>query len=479
MKNKNFTFLLILIAFTFSVKAQENSNKSRFELTDANKHALKQTGYVRCLTNESETLLDAKYPNRLNNEAFENWLSPKLKQIKIDRAQGRLTSEVINIPVVIHIIHDGDALGSGENITDAQALSQIKVMNEDFRRLAGTKGGANSTGLAVDTGINFCIAARTPNGEATNGVVRHNISPYTNEVNNPTAGQPDWETMADVQRVKRDTQWDPEKYLNMWTFRFGGKRTNEGGLSGVLGFAQFPVNSGIDGLGVDEVGQPGEANTDGVTASYNAMGTKDEDDGTFILNQNYNLGRTMTHEVGHWIGLRHIWGDGDCSKDDYCDDTPTAKQANYSCNEVDSCTNNFGVDMIQNYMDYTNDACMDTFTQDQKDRMIAVMNNSPRRKELKNSNGCQSPDLSVNSFNLENVLSIYPNPTENVLTIKSENAILPNKYSIYNTLGQLVTSKKINAISDLTINTSVLSKGMYFIKIAKENNTVTFKFLKK
>ncbi|MGV7107599.1 M43 family zinc metalloprotease [Flavobacterium sp. U410] len=347
---------------------------------------LTPSGHIRCHSTEYESFLKTKYPKRATTEQFEAWLVPKIAQIKADRAAGRNIQQVYNIPVVIHIIHNGDALGTGENITDAQAISQINVMNEDYRRLAGTPGGVNSTGLAVDCEINFCLAQTDPNGNPTTGIVRHVITPYSNNVADG-AGGPDWETFADADAMKAATIWNPDNYLNMWTIRPGGRSLELGGMSGLLGYAQFPDASGLPGLATTG----GAANTDGVVAAFNAMGTIAENDGTFILNATYNLGRTMTHEVGHWLGLRHIWGDGGCTVDDFCPDTPVAGQANYSCSTVDSCPTDPGNDMIQNYMDYTNDACMDTFTQNQKDRMVAVMTNSPRRNTLNASTACQAP----------------------------------------------------------------------------------------
>ncbi|MFN7013256.1 MAG: M43 family zinc metalloprotease, partial [Bacteroidia bacterium] len=347
---------------------------------------LTPSGHIRCYTSENEAFLKAQYPNRATDAEFEAWLAPKIAQIQADRAAGRNVQQVYNIPVVIHIVHNGDAIGTGENITDAQAISQITVMNQDFRRLSGTRGGANTTGLAVDCEINFCLAQTDPNGNFTTGIVRHNIAPYSNNVTNGSGGA-DWETRTDVETMKAATIWDPTQYLNMWTIRPGGLSLQNGGLTGLLGYAQFPSNSGLGGLNANG----GAADTDGVVAGFDAMGTIDENDGTFILNGSYNLGRTMTHEVGHWIGLRHIWGDGGCTVDDFCADTPVAGSANYNCGTVDTCPTEPGNDMYQNYMDYTYDNCMDTFTQNQKDRMIAVMTNSPRRNTLNASTKCQAP----------------------------------------------------------------------------------------
>ncbi|MEO1713309.1 MAG: M43 family zinc metalloprotease, partial [Bacteroidota bacterium] len=168
--------------------------------------------------------------------------------------------------------------------------------------------------------------------------------------------------------LKPATFWDPNRYFNIWTVNFGGFIGRN-----LLGYAQFPSNSGLLGLEVDE----GLAETDGVVVGYKYFGR-----GSFPeLNETYNLGRTCTHEVGHWLGLRHIWGDGDCTVDDFCSDTPASDEPNYSCSPHISCGTQ---DMIENYMDYTDDQCMNLFTQDQKDRMIQVLENSPRRNTLYN-----------------------------------------------------------------------------------------------
>ena len=410
MKNSTLSALLFILFVSFSLKAQNNQNKKatngqNFQLTDQTKESINQTGFARCLTDENEKALQQQYRNRADRTDFENWLAPKIAEIKANRASQRSESQqvIYNIPVVIHVVHTGEAVGTGPNITDAQALSQIQVLNEDYRRLAGTPGGANTTGLAVDVEINFCIAQVDPNGAPTTGVVRHNITPYSNS--QTPADPTDWETRTNVESMKSVTQWDPTKYLNMWTINPGGNPLNDffnPGLGGLLGYAQFPDNTpNLQGLNATG----GAASTDGVVAGYYLMGTIAEDDGTFMLDGTYNLGRTMTHEVGHWLGLRHIWGDGDCSADDFCADTPNAAAPNYNCNLFNnSCTDDPDFDQVQNYMDYTNDACMDTFTQDQKDRIQAIMANAPRRVELNSSTACSiSPTVYVTTALPENV----------------------------------------------------------------------------
>ncbi|MFD0963446.1 GEVED domain-containing protein [Pseudofulvibacter geojedonensis] len=385
-------FSMALMAACFSSFAQKakqiTPNQSQFELTEATKQNIEETGFARCLSVENQRILQQN-SKQYTNEQFEEWLAPHVAKIKADREAGRAQMAVYNIPVVIHIIHNGDPVNTpgnatSENISDAQAASQINVMNQDYRKLAGSPGD----GPGVDVEINFCLAQQDANGNPTNGIIHHNITPYSNTAT--PAVVDDWETRADVETMKTNTQWDPTKYINFWSIKPGGAPLNAGGLQGLLGYAQFPDNTpGLGGLNPSG----GAANTDGVVAGFSAFGTNAENDGSFILNATYNLGRTMTHEVGHWLGLRHVWGDGDCSVDDFCADTPNSGAPNYNCTTNDSCTGaaNPGNDPIENYMDYTNDACMDRFTQDQKDRMQAIMAQSPRRMELNSSIGCQAP----------------------------------------------------------------------------------------
>lgn len=387
---KNTIKMCFLLALGFVSTLMSGQIKSNQQLTPS--------GHIRCYTTENEEALRAKYPDRKTTEEFETWLAPQIAKIKADRAAGRNIQAVYNIPVVIHIVHNGDCVGTGENITDAQAISQITVMNQDYRRMTATRGGANTTGLAVDSEINFILAKRDPSGNPTTGIVRHQITPYSNSVADGSGG-PDWETNADVETMKTNTIWDPTKYLNMWTIRPGGLSLQNGGLDGLLGYAQFPDATGLGGLATNG----GAANTDGVVAGFDAMGTDDLDDGTFILNPTYNLGRTMTHEVGHWLGLRHIWGDNSTCpatntalNKDYCADTPAANDANYDCNlSANSCPSTPGNDQVQNYMDYTNDACMDTFTADQKARMQTIMAGAARRSTLNASNGATAPSAGI------------------------------------------------------------------------------------
>ncbi|MCO6480355.1 MAG: zinc metalloprotease [Phaeodactylibacter sp.] len=267
-----------------------------------------------------------------------------------------LLAGVITIPVVVHIVYDDPS----EDITDAQVQSQIDVLNEDFRR-ANTDAAntpADFTGVAADIEIEFCLATVDPQGAATSGITRTvtTTTPFLvrDNVKFTASGGID--------------AWPTGDYLNIWICEIDG---------GTLGYAQFPG---------------GPAATDGVVIDYRYMGRGGS------AQVPYNLGRTATHEVGHWLNMRHIWGDGDCSVDDFVADTPNAGSPNYTGSPCtypgpNTCIDAVGdlPDMFQNYMDYSDDACMNLFTQGQKTRMRALFEPEGARVSLLTSNGCGLP----------------------------------------------------------------------------------------
>jgi hypothetical protein len=346
---------------------QKTTKKTLFGKPIYAKSKNPNNGIIRCATVEYEQYLQEKNPKRLNNTQFETWLAPK--QIASRTSSKTAATTIITIPVVVHVIHNGQAIGTAPNINDAQVQSQITVLNQDFRRMFGTPG-YNSNVAGADVQIEFVLAKQDPNGNPTNGIDRVNMC------------QASWSETDINETVKPSTIWDPTQYMNMWTVNFSD--------IDLLGYAQFPNSSTLPGLDAFE----GEANTDGVVSSYDVFGSSALGAG-FLLASPYDKGRTMTHEVGHFLGLRHIWGDGngdestnkpDCSASDFCADTPQAGWENYDCDAIyDTCPAEAGNDMTENYMDYTTDGCMNIFTQNQKDRILAVMTNSPRRNSLKTS----------------------------------------------------------------------------------------------
>lgn len=399
MKKTTTLFNLFLAAAMFTV-AQGQAQKTPLAFGKAlnPESANPENGFVRCITSEYEKHLQDTDPSRMTDAQFEAWIAPYVERYKTDAAYRSENAGVITIPVVVHVIHSGQAVGVAPNITDSQVLSQITAMNNDYRKVFGTRG-ANTSAVGADTMIQFALAKQDPQGNPTNGVNHVNLC------------QDSWSTTEINNVVKPNTIWDPMSYLNMWSVNFSDAT--------LLGYAQFPAGSGLPG-----VPGGGTANSDGVVSNYATFGSTDFNDGTFLMTAPYDKGRTMTHEVGHWLGLRHIWGDSQCGTD-YCADTPTAHTSNYNCNPNLPDCDGTGVEMVQNYMDYTNDTCMNIFTIDQKARMVAVMNNAVRRKTLKTSTKNEPLALFANDAKLKLEESCTPVPSCEVAEVAAK-AILTN-----------------------------------------------------
>ena len=343
-----------------------------------------------CATPEYEAKLLKNHAGRETKAQFEQWIAEKIKTRKALKS-ANTTNQVVTIPIVVHVIHNGGPVGEAENISNEQILSQITVLNQDYRRQENTPGH-NTNPAGADIEVEFCMAQRDPFGLASNGIDR--IAMY----NDSPLG---WD-FDDVAAIKAQTQWDPEKYLNIWTFNMV---TLQGAYE-LYGFSQFPIGSGLEGLTAD--GMPTTAETDGIIIAAKCFGSEALYPGGYYMDGR-NQGRTVSHEVGHFLGLRHIWGDeNNCTADDYCADTPitfTANQGDCPAEGFDSCPESPGTDMFENYMDYTNDVCMNVFTQDQKSRIMAVLENSPRRNTLITSNSCTPGAVYANDATL-NILNM-------------------------------------------------------------------------
>jgi len=275
---------------------------------------------------------------------IESYTQARAQQ-RQQNSQFRVDGAIITIPVVVHVIYNN----ANQNISDAQIQSQIDVINEDFRRLNGDAD--NTWSQAADTQIEFCMATVDPNGNATNGITRKSST------------RTSWGTNDAMKSTSQGgvNPWPTGEYLNMWVCNIGG---------GILGYAQFPG---------------GAASTDGVVMSPQYFGSSDKGSG-FFLSAPFDKGRTTTHEIGHFLNLRHIWGDGGCGVDDFVSDTPESDASNGGCATTHvSCGS---LDMVQNYMDYSDDSCMNLFTQGQKNRMRDVLEAGGSRRSLALSDKC-------------------------------------------------------------------------------------------
>lgn len=345
-------------------------------------HTQKSNAQERCATVEYSKTLKSERNVLETEQQFEEWLRNKIENRKTVLRSGRIKSGPYQVPIVIHVIHKGEALGTGVNISDAQIMSQISVLNKDFKRLNADASStpAEFAAVAGNMDIEFILAKRNPEGAATTGITRMQ------------GAQNQW-SVNDNYQLKSQSYWPAEDYLNIWVTDLSG---------GYLGYAQLPV-SGLPGL----ENSSNNRLTDGVVIDYRAFGSID--DGPFGLDTQYNKGRSTTHEMGHFFGLKHIWADdeksGDtCSGSDYVDDTPNQAISSSGCptHPRTSCSSN---DMFQNFLDYTNDACMNLFTQGQVTRMISVIENSPRRASLLTSPALQDPLPLANDAGIKEILS--------------------------------------------------------------------------
>ena len=318
---KKLTLVFIVVLSAFFASAQDRSCGTMQHLDE-----------IR----QQDSQVDIRMANE--NKAIKNWISNNSKS----------TPTILTIPVVVHVIYKT----SSQNISTAQILSQIDILNEDFRKNNSDASSVPSAfaGVAADCEIEFCLAVRDPSGNVTTGITRtytttSSFSGYTSMKYTSSGGHDAWNT---------------SKYLNIWVCNLS---------SGLLGFATFPG---------------GNSSTDGVVCDYAYFGNI----GTATAP--YHLGRTATHEVGHYLNLYHIWGDSNCGND-YVSDTPTQEEENYGCptfpHNANACGSNSNGDMFMNYMDYTNDVCMYMFSSGQKNRMRATLNGS--RSSLLTSLGCQ------------------------------------------------------------------------------------------
>lgn len=383
MKQNNFKLVIGFFMFllVFGLQAQQKSvqralSNEPLQLTEENQRHFEETGFIRCATVEMEELRRQNDPSIQSKEEFENWLAPLIEarkqRISEEKANGTFRRVVVNIPIIFHVLTNTQ--GDANDLSAARIQAQIDQLNIDFRNLAGSTHPA-----AADAEINFIPAVVDPNGNtlAEPGIDRN--YGYSGTLS----------TTALDNTIKPATIWDRSLYANIWTANLGG---------GLLGYAQFPSNSTLPGLPTNG----GSAQTDGVVVLAGSVGSV-ANPGTAAP---YNLGRTLTHEVGHWIGLRHIWGDtSSCSNDDFCADTPDSTTSNGGCPNIDRCpSDGLGPDMVENYMDYTNDACMDIFTNDQVGRMMTVLENATGLSNLPNSTtGNASPTISFSTPTMDNM----------------------------------------------------------------------------
>lgn len=358
-----------------------------------------------------------------------------------------VANEIITIPVVVHVLFNT----TDQNISDARILSQLAVLNKDYRMLNTDRSLVPAAFLprAADSKIMFCLAQVDPTGRPTSGINRK----YTSKAYFLADDGMKSEAAGGV------AAWNSDQYLNIWVCRIFGR---------TLGYATPPG---------------GDPAVDGVVINFDVFGNVGP------VKTGFDKGRTTTHEVAHWLGLTHIWGDELCG-DDGVFDTPTQKSYNYGCPvfpKMSSCSPDANGDMYMNFMDLTDDACMNMFTTGQKNKMRGNFALNGRRNAMLRSYQCDSslasgaplPQDSLPLVFDQNLVSVYPNPAHDVVTISSNQpATLKNKMAqVFSVQGRPVYQQLLQSKTD-QINIQHLPPGMYILRVGDAVGNRSFKLVK-
>lgn len=319
-----------------------NNMKYKFYLTalllglsSVSLRAQDQVKVIRCETAKYMNEVQMQDPQFIINQAeLERQTAEYIKSLNLNKSSNAAANQRVRrvIPIVFHVFHNGGP----ENIAKERIIEQVEILNRDFQRMNADTNETNPLykSIAANCDIEFRLAKLDPNGNCTDGIVRVKTDLTYNADDN----------------IKALSRWPNNKYFNVWVVETIST-TQVGGV--VLGRSQFPGGSNL---------------TDGVLLKATVTGN------TTAFN---NFGRTLTHEIGHSLNLRHIWGDAICGSD-FVDDTPPHNDANSGCpkNKVSSCVSGNVIEMIENYMDYTDGSCQNMFSLGQKTRMDAIWNST-------------------------------------------------------------------------------------------------------
>lgn len=422
------------------------------------------------------------------DSTWEAWFSQKVQEYRRIKATQRTVTEYI-IPVVVHILHDGYPAGTKENISQSQVESQIEILNLDY---SGENQDIIFTpeffvdNLSGNTGIQFCLAKVDPNNLPLEeeGINRIDINDYNWNHPDSLNDCNFYDLFEDT--IKPATIWDPKKYLNIWIFGGNSPET--------FAYAPFPAGVG-DFPNAECLPSSIESDTtSGVVVWYKVFGSVGDS-----LRPDFNLGRTTTHEVGHWLGLHHLWGNnlGGCGADcgnDYCSDTPSQPHYHTGCFVAPlhpfCCPFNFNFphgEMFMNFMDYTNDDCRVMFTEDQAERMQTAMMTGTYRDSLQYSTACQAlcadlivkeqfssttscapGDLIVLTFKEKNIGGLSSGPNHVSFHLSSNSVLTPgqngdtylNEYFVNETI--LPQAQTMELSKQITIPPST-NPGTYYL----------------
>lgn len=409
----------------------------------------------RCGVVEHERILQQRNPNRLREL---NELNRRLQQVELYGKSGRQAADetVYRIPVVVHVVHNtaSNAIGGvgNVNISDEQILSQIQVLNEDYRRKSGTNG-FNTSPIGADAHIEFFLATVDPTGQPSSGITRHYYPQKTS-----------FNVNDDDVLLSQIAYWPSNRYLNIWVTR----------VETYIGYTQFPTMA--DTLR----GLPPISNefTDGSIIDYRYFGKQT---GTVSSSSLYALGRTATHEIGHWLGLIHTWGDGSGCAEDYVADTPPTEDRS-DVAQLTTCRQTYSTcvtgqqtrDLIEDYMNYWPDACMNLFTAGQVARMRAVLTLSPRRAQLLKS--VLSPLVETETL----TVTVYPNPAASDPSVDVQlKGFQSFSVDLFDIAGRQVRTQAYtdSPSTRATLPVSGLATGVYIVRVKTGSEMVSKRLL--
>lgn len=440
MYYKTLLTCLIVAVFT-NVKAQETTHSCGFE------------HWIKHLKTEQP---DAA---RAMHDQYEAWIEQSRQQFRDD--------EVYQIPVVFHIVHNTNE----QNLADSVVHSQLEVLNEDYRRmnLNASETREEFLPVAADVGIEFVLADTDPQGNPTTGIVRTATDRDGFEMDLFATDN----TLDDVKFAETggSDAWNTENYLNIWVCNISA-----GFLGQIFGLAYPPATT----PNWPEGASAPDENKEGVIIHYTTLGRNNPAHEADDVAEN-NLGRTLVHEVGHYFGLRHIWGDAipflgedGCEADDGFTDTPNCAEAdNFQCDySANTCTDSPTdfPNMIENYMDYSHDACMNMFTQEQADMMRFVLTELRPGLLDSTSVGVSTGEL------LDNQLAMFPNPAKGHVNISSPVGI--DQLEVFDYAGRNLKTVRTSNQTQLEIPLNDLAPGSYVIRIHSGDEVAVRKLIR-
>jgi hypothetical protein len=416
-------------------------------------------------------------------EGYQKQADELIREITKTGGRSSSSNEIITIPVVFHILYNS----TDENLHDSIILDQLRIMNESFRRKNADTVNTRTDfkNVVGDARIEFELAKVDPDGKPTNGITRTSTSvthfggllPFSPGQN---AQITKWVTDSfnyNLFRITEDklggkSSWDPKAYLNIW---IGDLRISEPKFNNFeeLVFLGLATNPKGHKNWPDSV-LPDFVVAEGALIHYVSVGSNNPNlfpAAYQTFNSTAKTGKITVHEVGHYLGLRHIWGDGDCTKDDFIGDTPLAtNHSQWACNPAKNTCVDPGTDlpdMIENYMDYSSGDCQNSFTKAQADVMREVYLKYRKAQ----------PAVGTSEINNSMKYRAFPNPTTGPINIEFENAGKGKVNIVQDVQGRIIINEsfELNEPIHLRLNSE---SGIYFVNMKTEYQSTSFKVVK-